>query len=232
MIKIETNTLNGIPIDALMGLIGSFGGIIVSAIVSYIVSKNNIKSQKESIDKQIDAEIEKIRMQYQLEQKRDNNNYLNKFKIEKLAELYELLGQFGRYNTEITLLTQNFLRESQLYFEEKDIDLFKRKKDQIEKRFFDRNTMREISILVNYFPKIRIKWETIVKLQLKYVTVYPDQIIGSLIIKQDRYENFKIPDNYTLNNYFDDLELIQIKSIDLLEHVTKETEYILNKLSE
>ncbi|GEL68199.1 hypothetical protein MPS01_23540 [Marinilactibacillus psychrotolerans] len=46
MIKIETNTLNGIPIDALMGLIGSFGGIIVSAIVSYIVSKNNIKSQK------------------------------------------------------------------------------------------------------------------------------------------------------------------------------------------
>ncbi|GEL68198.1 hypothetical protein [Marinilactibacillus psychrotolerans] len=172
-------------------------------------------------------------MQYHLEQKRDNNNnYLNKFKIEKLAELYELLGQFGRYNTEITLLIQNFLRESQLHFEKEDIDLFKKKRDQIEKRFFDRNTMREISVLVNYFPITRIKWETIVKLQLKYVTIYPDQIIGSLIIKQDRFENFKIPDNYTLKNYFDDLELIQIKSIDLLEHVTKETEYILNKLSE
>lgn len=59
--------INSITSDAWATLFGSLLGIIISAIVSNIVSTKNIKSQQENIDRQINAEVEKIEIQYRLD---------------------------------------------------------------------------------------------------------------------------------------------------------------------
>ena len=53
-------------------------GIAVSALVAFIVAKVQSKNAEIQLDKQIKAEVEKIKIQYELEQKRDNINFLNK----------------------------------------------------------------------------------------------------------------------------------------------------------
>ena len=102
----------------------NISGIVVSAFVAFIVAKLQSKNA-EQLDKQIEAEIEKIKIQfnaevekikiqYALEQKRDNINFLNKFKLEKLTELYDLVTQYLRCVTVIINLFDKLVRSSRL----------------------------------------------------------------------------------------------------------------------
>lgn len=70
----------------------NISGVAISAFVAFIVAKLQSKNAERQIDKQIKGEVEKIKIQYELEQKRDNINFLNKFKLEKLTELYDLVA--------------------------------------------------------------------------------------------------------------------------------------------
>lgn len=56
---------------------------IISAVIAYFVSKQQVKSSERRLDKEINAEIKKVRYQYELEQRRDDSNFLNKFKLKK-----------------------------------------------------------------------------------------------------------------------------------------------------
>lgn len=225
--------INSITSDAWATLFGSLLGIIISAIVSNIVSTKNIKSQQENIDRQINAEVEKIEIQYRLEQKRDNINYLNKFKIEKLAELYELIGQYARYSTKLNLLIQEFFRKNpSLSFDEEEVALFKDNRAKIEEDFFEKNIMRKITILVAYFPNLRKKWEELTSYQSRYIDYLPDQIIGTLVIKQDGYDMYKIPENYTLKKYLDDLQSVNLVILNLIKSIEDEIEIVMNFLND
>lgn len=225
--------INSITSDAWATLFGSLLGIIISAIVSNIVSTKNIKSQQENIDRQINAEVEKIEIQYRLEQKRDNINYLNKFKIEKLAELYELIGQYARYSTKLNLLIQEFFRKNpSLSFDEEEVALFKDNRTKIEEDFFEKNIMRKTTILVAYFPNLRKKWEELISYQSRYIDYLPDQIIGTLVIKQDGYDMYKIPENYTLKNYLDDLQSVNLVILNLIKSIEDEIEIVMNFLND
>ena len=103
----------------------NISGIVVSAFVAFIVAKLQSKNAERQLDKQIEAEIEKIKIQfnaevekikiqYALEQKRDNINFLNKFKLEKLTELYDLVTQYLRCVTVIINLFDKLVRSSPL----------------------------------------------------------------------------------------------------------------------
>lgn len=61
--------------------------VIVPALISYIVATQQVKETEKNLNKQIDAEIEKVKLQYKFEQKRDNNNFLIKVRIEEAKEL-------------------------------------------------------------------------------------------------------------------------------------------------
>ncbi|MDT2808183.1 hypothetical protein [Vagococcus lutrae] len=102
--------------DAKLTFTGAILTVIVSSLLaawtSYMVTKKSLKVEKENFDKQIESELSKIKVQYMFEQKRDSINYLNQFKLEKLAELYELVGQFGRYNGSLSNRTDELYLDS------------------------------------------------------------------------------------------------------------------------
>lgn len=139
--------------------LSSLIGAIIPAIVAYWVSKMNIKSEKENINKQILAESRRLEIQYELAQKRDNTNYLNRFKIEKLAELNELVTIFLRYDTKLTNLNEETIRrnlkENGVIFTQERIDSFKAKRNEIEQIFYDEGIMKRITMMVIYFPPIK-----------------------------------------------------------------------------
>ena len=94
--------LYNIPWDSIINLIGVVITVILSAYISNLVSKRSIES-----------EIKKLSININWSQK-DNSNFINKLKLEKLAELYELIGQYGRFNTKATIQITRILHTATL----------------------------------------------------------------------------------------------------------------------
>ncbi len=206
-------------------------GIAVSALVAFIVAKVQSKNAEIQLDKQIKAEVEKIKIQYELEQKRDNINFLNKFKLEKLTELYDLVAQNLRYINKVTLLFEKLLRGKQLSeISKEEIDIFLKERNIIEEEYFEKGITKQISIATNYFPNFKNKWEQISYLEHKIIHLYPDQILGTLTIKREEYSRFLLPDNYTLNNYLEDTRGVQSEYLSYIEIIAKEIGNVMDSL--
>lgn len=204
---------------------------IISAVIAYFVSKQQVKSSERRLDKEINAEIKKVKYQYELEQKRDDSNFLNKFKLEKLAKLYELIGRYGRYNTrKINLIRQLSLFNNDRQLTDDEIDDYLDERKEIEDEEFSENLIRQITIEVCYFSEIREEWNKIHSYNFKIIDIYIDQILGHLAIKDEKYFINKIPENYTLNNYLKDIERSYIYYINLIESIEKEIVVIMSKL--
>lgn len=209
--------MNVVSSDALLAFWGSIITVILSTTGSYIISKKNIKNEKKRIDRMIKSEIEKVRIQYEYEQKRDNNNFLYRFKLEKLAELYELFGQFGRYNARLTIQIKELLYKERSEVTDEDIKSFLLKRSKIESEFFEEKIMRKITISTTYFPKIKENWENMSEFQNNVVHLYPDQILNLMEIKNPDFEVNKIPDGYTIGMYFKDLDKVRDSILKILD---------------
>lgn len=209
-----------IPWDSIINLVGVVITVILSAYISNVVSKRNIES-----------EIKKVEYQYKLELKKDNANFINKLKLEKLAELYELLGQYGRFNTKVTLQIKRILRTAPLDKISEDQKLrFVEERRIIEKEFEEKNIMRQISINVSYFPTMIDLWATLSATQSRIVSMYIDQILGLKEVKNNNYVSYKIPDDYTLDQFDNDLEVVSKMIMDFIQTIEKEIGGIMNEL--
>lgn len=209
-----------IPWDSIINLVGVVITVILSAYISNVVSKRNIES-----------EIKKVEYQYKLESKKDNANFINKLKLEKLAELYELLGQYGRFNTKVTLQIKRILRTAPLDKISEDQKLrFVEERRIIEKEFEEKNIMRQISINVSYFPTMIDLWATLSAKQSRIVSMYIDQILGLKEVKNNNYVSYKIPDDYTLDQFENDLEVVSKMIMDFILTIEKEIGGIMNEL--
>lgn len=209
-----------IPWDSIINLVGVVITVILSAYISNVVSKRSIES-----------EIKKVEYQYKLESKKDNANFINKLKLEKLAELYELLGQYGRFNTKVTLQIKRILRTAPLDKISEDQKLrFVEERRIIEKEFEEKNIMRQISINVSYFPTMIDLWATLSATQSRIVSMYIDQILGLKEVKNNNYVSYKIPDDYTLDQFEKDLELVSKMIMDFIQTIEKEIGGIMNEL--
>ncbi|WP_461198045.1 hypothetical protein [Enterococcus sp. N249-2] len=209
-----------IPWDSIINLVGVVITVILSAYISNVVSKRSIES-----------EIKKVEYQYKLESKKDNANFINKLKLEKLAELYELLGQYGRYNTKITLQINRVLRIARLDKISEDQKLrFVEERRIIEREFEEKNVMRQISINVSYFPKMIDLWATLSATQSRVVSMYIDQILGLKEFNNNNYVSYKIPDDYTLDQFENDLEVVSKMIMDFIQIIEKEIGGIMNEL--
>ena len=220
----------------------NISGVVVSAFVAFIVTKLQSKNAERQLDKQIEAElekikiqfnaeVEKIKMQYELEQKRDNINFLNKFKLEKLTELYDLVSQNLRYVNRITFLFEELLRSKRLDEISKDEkNIFLKARTIIEDEHFEKSLTKQITIATNYFPNLKNEWEKICSLENKIITLYPDQILGTLIIKREEYSRFTLPTGYTLNDYLEDTRRVQSEYISYMDLIAKEIGNIMDGL--
>lgn len=212
--------LYNIPWDSIINLIGVVITVILSAYISNLVSKRSIES-----------EIKKVEYQYKLESKKDNSNFINKLKLEKLAELYELIGQYGRFNTKATIQINRILHTATLdKISEDQKQKFIEERRIIEQEFEEKNIMRQISINVSYFPKMTGLWTTLSATQSRIVSMYIDQILGLKEFKNNRYASFKIPDDYTLDQFENDLQEVSNLIVNFLQTIEKEIGSIMNDL--
>lgn len=203
----------------------------ISALIAYIVSKKQAESTEKQLDKEISAGIKKVKYEYELEQKRDDSNFVNKFKLEKLAHLYELIGRYERYNTRKKILIKNFLVfNKHKEITDKEVDSYIEKRDIIETEEFSENINRKITIEVCYFPKIKKEWEEAASYNLKIIDLYIDQMLGRLEIKDEKHSGKKIPKNYSLNEFLNDIEISDLNSANIMESIEEEIEIIMSKL--
>ena len=220
----------------------NISGIVVSAFVAFIVAKLQSKNAERQLDKQIEAEIEKIKIQfnaevekikiqYALEQKRDNINFLNKFKLEKLTELYDLVTQYLRCVTVIINLFDKLVRSSPLSeITNDEKKKFFKERTIIEDEYFEKGLAKQITMVTNYFPNLKNEWEQISSLEYRIISLYPDQILGTLTIKREEYSRFLLPDNYTLNNYLEDTRGVQSEYLSYIEIIAKEIGNVMDSL--
>ncbi|MDT2837289.1 hypothetical protein P7H50_10450 [Enterococcus durans] len=214
-----------------IGLFTSILTVLLSGYISNQVSKKNIKNEQIKIDKQIKSEIDKLEIQYKYSQKLNNADFLYRFKLEKLAALYELVGQFGRHNAEVSFKIESLLRNNKLEeIDEKQKIDFKNKRTELEKNFFEKNVMRKITINMSYFPSIKKYWLYVSSLKFKVVDIYPDQILGLLEIKDPRHNADKIPDNYTLQQYIDDIHKVRLEIQIVLDKIENEIGKIMMEM--
>lgn len=223
MLEILTNATP----DAILTLIGAIVTVILSSLLatwtSYIMTKKSLKAEQENFEKQIESELSKIKIQYMFEQKRDSVNYLNQFKLEKLAELYELVGQFGRYNAQLTMQIEKLIRVNKLEeISDEEKEKFKKERSRIEEDFFDRNTTRTITIRMSYFAKIKNKWNQVHSMHNRVVSNYPDQILQLVEIKNPEFFDLIIPADYTIKDFLEDLKTVRNGIFDVLDEIENE----------
>ncbi|MHC5374533.1 hypothetical protein ACYSNU_12115 [Enterococcus sp. LJL120] len=226
---------NSISQDTWLNFIGSILTIILSTgiagVTAYKSSLRGIKSEHNKIDKQISAEMEKLRLQYKYEQKRDNSNFLYRFKLEKLAELYELVGQFNRQSYQLSLQSEKFFRSKKLQdITEEDKQLFKEERTTIEQGFFEKNIMRSISMNMSFFPNIDKQWIETSRLHSIIVEQYPDQILSMIVVKNPDLMFYKIPEDYTLNDFFEDINRVRVTEMNLLDAIQEEIRSIMQEM--
>ncbi|WP_237558943.1 hypothetical protein [Enterococcus mundtii] len=210
------------PSDSI-GLIGSILTVLLSGYISNKVSKKNIKNEQVKIDRQIKSEIDKLELQYKYSQKLNNSDFLYRFKLEKLAVLYELVGQFGRHDAEVSLKIESLLRKNKIEdITENQKNDFIMMRTKLEEDFFEKNVMRKITINMSYFPSIKEHWLYASSLKFKVIDMYPDQILGLLTIKDSAYFDNKIPDDYTLKQYIDDIRRVRLEIQSVLEEIENE----------
>ncbi|MFC4770959.1 hypothetical protein [Enterococcus hermanniensis] len=206
-----------------IGLIGSILTVLLSGYISNKVSKRNIVSEQAKIDKQITSEIEKLRIQYEYSQKLNNSNYLYRFKLEKLADLYELVVQYARNNAQVSLEIESLLRNTKINdITDEQKSRFKDYRTQIEDDFFNRNVMRNITINMAYFPRIKKQWVYVSSLKFRIIDLYIDQILGLLKITDPVKFDKKIPDNYTLGQFLDDIHRVSYETQNILDLIENE----------
>lgn len=213
--------------DAKLAFTGAILTVVVSSLLaawtSYMVTKKSLKVEQENFDKQIESELSKIKVQYLFEQKRDSINYLNQFKLEKLAELYELVGQFGRYNGQLSMQIEKLIRKNKIEeISDEKKEVFKKERTKIEQEFFDRNIMRTITIRMSYFSKIKGKWNQVNSMHNRIVASYPDQILQLVEIKNPEYFDLIIPDGYTINDFLEDLKIVRNGIFEVLDEIENE----------
>lgn len=221
--------------DAKLTFTGAILTILVSSLLaawtSYTVTKKSLKVEQENFDKQIESEIEKMKVQYMFEQRRDSINFLNQFKLEKLAELYELVSQFGRYNSQLTIQIEDLIRIKKIeQISDEEKESFKKERTRIEDNFFDRNTMRKITISMSYFTEIKHKWNRVICMHTKVVAHYPDQIFHLYEIKKPEYFDLLIPKGYTKNDFIKDLDNVRSGIIELLDEIDNEIGLIMKNM--
>lgn len=151
-------------------------GIIISAIVSFIVAKvqtrsaeknlnTQIQSEIEKVERQYDLELQKIEKQYTFEQKRDNTNFIVKLRIEKATELISALDELINLSS---------------YYHNNSIKKAKREEFDYKKLSQFTNTEAKVSILINYFSVLRQEWKDIKMFLMEtdqaFIKIYLDKV--------------------------------------------------------
>lgn len=213
--------------DGFLGLVGAVITVALSGFISNVVTNKNIKNERENLNKQMDAELERIKQEYVYSQKLSNSNFLYKFKLEKLAELYELVGQYSRYNAKLTILIRRLFRGHKIEdITDQQKNTFVEDRTLIEDEFFNRNVMRQISIIVSYFPDLKDVWTNTTK-QHNIIESYPDQILGLVNITNPEFFDRKIPEYYSRNDFEKDLDNVNLLNINLLTAIETEISTIM-----
>lgn len=215
---------------------------IIPAIISFIVSKMNIKTEKENINKQIEAEIKKVKIQYELAQKKDNANYLNKLKVEKLAKLYPAVAKFNNgiaILSEFTINSIDYFKNS-IPLSEEEINIYKNEREEIKNMYIDENLIAEISTLAVYFPNIKEEWDTVIFRYPLYIEIYPKYLLKGekdLEVQYRIYEElykgiYDMPKNYNINKCKQDLENLNLRTKNIGNLISEEINKTMNTLNE
>ncbi|MGM0214946.1 hypothetical protein [Enterococcus sp. AZ109] len=155
-------TKSDVIIAAMIGLFG----IIISAVVSYIVAKVQSKSTERNLKAQLESEIKKIELQYEMQKSLDNHNFINRLLLEKMTELqheYNKWIQVSKKDAEIHLeLTQSYKCEF-----DKEIELGRIIEENRKKRI---ELTENVDVLVNYFPDLKSVWDDAKSYSMEMIT--------------------------------------------------------------
>lgn len=150
---------------------------------------------------QVKKNIERIQYQFDLEQKRENKDFVIKLKLEKSSELIEKVSELSGMNMVVFS-----------YLINKDTDA---KQAYVDKFYV---LMREITVLVNYFPDSKNAWDDFKKSNDDIVSVK----IASPIIN-----NAKV----IIDNAFTEETLANSEKLnDFFKLVSAEIDKIMNEL--
>ncbi|EPC6147135.1 TPA: hypothetical protein ACSPFS_002590 [Enterococcus faecium] len=80
------------------------------------------------------------------------------------------------------------------------------------------------------FPSIKISWLYASSLKFKVIDMYPDQILGLLEIKDPSPSDNKIPDNYTAQQYIEDIYNVRSEIQRVLDRIENEIGKIMMEM--
>lgn len=192
--------------------------IIIPAIISFIVAKVQIKAAEKNINIQIDAEIKKIRLQHEYEQKRDNKNYLNKLLLENSFELKDRLANYCRSERQLANLIYHIVNEGK--------GTNKEIANKIEYESFKHGDEHpfdnaEVNSLMVFIPELEDKWRELSILATLITIIIPGEI------------NNKLKNNlpYDIENFKIEIMRFERLSTELLEMVREYIRKTIIKLN-
>ncbi|GIQ95202.1 hypothetical protein [Lactiplantibacillus plantarum] len=154
---------SGIPtwVGTILGPLIGFLGV---ALTAYMV-RRNMKTQ-------IEAELSRIRDQYEYDQKRDNNNFVNKLLLEKLSDLYSALNTW--YAEDNYNVIKDFYFEVLEYSRNTEYKPDQAKKAYNKSGGYKNRFSPEVYKLLAFYPDIKSEFDSLARtlFQIKVIKMY------------------------------------------------------------
>lgn len=203
-----------------LGPLFAFFGALLGGVITFTVTLIQMKSNRKNLKNQIDSELEKIKLQYNLEQRRDDRNFLYKLKLEKSSQLADDLVDYIRQIMISFNYIMDYISKEKDFLELNDDDrLLKLRKLENENQDLIRIKGKELMVLVRYLPENRNSYNHIIDKYNDFSDFLIDNYTSSgktITDDQKKIEDFR-------NLYYDLSECL----ILFQEEVSKNMEKIL-----
>lgn len=140
----------------LVAIIGVLG-VILSVIMSYIIVKVQTKSASMNLDRQFSMELRKLELDYKLKREIESKKYVNQLLLEKATELQTLFILWARQSRDLAERYNDYLKLKEPTKKEYNQMIIDVKRIEQENPYLT----REVSILINYFLKIKKQFDRV-----------------------------------------------------------------------
>lgn len=138
--------------EAILAFVGALAGGVITFFVTLVQTNSNRKN----LESQIKSEIDKIKLQYNLEQRRDDRNFLYKLKLEKSSQLADELVNYLRQISKSYDQIQQYVYKTHDFSELDELErLFLLRKLEDSNQELIRVLSKEQIILVRYLPETK-----------------------------------------------------------------------------